>query len=88
MSNFNQMFWHPKSKVTEPRNHSIVQVYRDFWWVVDKDGNIALWEGRAPQCNPSRELADILLKSTASKFGGVALEQIPLAFVEVDVRDF
>ena len=79
------MKWHPQEFITHPANGSFVQVYRDYWWIVDKDDQIAIWDGRSPQCNPSLSIA---YRFVGRIEGAVGAIQIPLAFIKVDLNDY
>jgi hypothetical protein len=80
--------WKPKEYVTEPRSGSTVTVLRDYWWAVNAAGEVCFYKYPGerygvPQCNSSRSIAEAVRKKTTSESVGV--EQIPLAFVPIDV---
>ena len=78
------MTWHPQEFITHPSNGSFVQVYRDFWWLVDKDEQIAFW-GCSPQCNSNFSITQRIAERTEGAVGSI---QIPLAFVKVNLNDY
>lgn len=78
--------WHPKETILDPKG-PYVQVFRDHWWAVDGQGQVALFADRGriyPQCNLHRSIAEKLSKSA----GGVGIEQIPLAFIPISPSDY
>jgi hypothetical protein len=86
-----EMLYLTQAQVTEPPE-GLVQVYRNAWWSVDIEGNVALYRsgpGGAlhPQCNQSRTVAERLGPRTlGEKYAGVV--QLPVAFVTVHLEDY
>lgn len=88
MVKFREMVWHPQSYVTEiPENNKVVRVLKDYWWIVDADGNIAFYENRNPQCSVDENIAKRYVKPSFNA-RAVGIELIPLAFVPIKISDY
>lgn len=77
--------WFPVEHVTDPRG-THVQVLRDYWWVVNDAGEVALFQGRKPQAN--RDYSIVQRGILPNIRGAVGIVQIPLAFAPIDVGDY
>ena len=58
-------------------------VVKDAWWVV-VDDCVLMYLGRTPQYNHDRHLAERIQQRL---YPGATVQQIPLAFLEVDRRN-
>ena len=43
-------------RLSSTEGKDLVQVYRNAWWVVDKDDNVLFYRGRSPQCNSNKDV--------------------------------
>ena len=90
--------WLTSEEISKPTRGGLHEVLIDYWWPVDKDGRVALYNptnghGRRrfrsgyPQCNPNKDFSWKVAQTCAPDiFVGVV--QIPLAMYKVDPRDW
>lgn len=71
----NEMVWGEPDVITNPRP-GLCQVFLDYWWVVNDQGQVALWENEFPQCNMNRSIAQRLGLGY-----GTDVVKIPVAFL-------
>lgn len=83
--------WKSVEYVLTPEDSATVNVVRNAWWVVNKDGDVLFyfyerrdWSGR-PQMNRDRAIARRAILHHPEARDVV---QIPLAFYPIDVRDY
>jgi hypothetical protein len=82
----------PIEKMTDPHGRRLVQVYEDYWWVVNENDELYFYGTQrspylSPQCNMNRSIAEKL--ATSVSYESVKeVRQIPLVFVPVRINDY
>ena len=66
------------SKLIDPRQHDVVQIYTDYWWVVE-DEYVLFYKGYSPQCNKKKEIME---RVRARIYPHCTLRQIDVAYIE------
>jgi hypothetical protein len=69
--------WVSIESVTEPKG-GMVEVLLNHWWLTNEAGDVCLYRGSAPQCNPNRQISEVLLPRTP---GATDMVLIPVAFL-------
>lgn len=64
--------------LTEPKN-GVYKIYKDYYWVVDKDDNVLNYGGYSWQCNSNRDVMENIL---SRNYPDCRLEQIPVVYTE------
>lgn len=77
----------PRAFLTEPQG-DFVKVFRDFWWIVDENGDPIFYdypgEYPLPMGNGHPGVAERLITQT----GGARIVNLPLAFQTIDPNNF
>lgn len=63
----------------------IVQVYQDYWWIVNGEGNVLFNKSRSPLCNSNSKIVESIRDKM---FPDCEVKQIPVAFLEIDPADY
>lgn len=73
---FRTYFWVDKENVTTAKTG--LTAYVDYWWLLNEDGQVCLYEGYSPQANPNKIVAEKVMPSVP---GAVSMELIPVAYL-------
>jgi hypothetical protein len=74
---FRTYFWVDKENITTPKTG--LTAYVDYYWLLNEDGQVCLYEGYSPQANPHRIVCEKLMSGVP---GAVSIELIPVAYLE------
>lgn len=75
----------PLTNLTSPDKKDLVQIYRDYWWVLDADQNTLWYHGRSPQCNPDEEICKGIRDRL---YPGMSIQLVPVAFIPIRSNDY
>lgn len=78
MSRTDAYTWLTVEEISQPRSHTC-DVIRDAWWSQREDGKVALYRRVFPQCNSSRQIAEMVGEKHFPGYAGTVF--IPYAFV-------
>ena len=74
----------PVEQITSLDNHDVVQIYRNYWWVVTPDDCVLVYGETAPQCNLDKSIVERIMIKNKPECRCV---QLPLAFIEWDTSE-
>lgn len=78
--------WRDIEELAKPRN-GFVEVFVDYWWVVNSLNQICLYGGKTPQCNRDRRIGEGVL-ALHWKGQDVHLELLPVIFLPHRCEDY
>lgn len=73
---FRTYFWVDKENITTPKTG--LTAYVDYYWLLNEDGQVCLYEGYSPQANPHKIVAEKVMPTVP---GAVSMELIPVAYI-------
>lgn len=68
----------PISELISTNGKDVVQIYKNYYWVVTPNDEVLFFKGRTPQCNADKKCAESFLEKL---YPNCTVEQIPIAFV-------
>jgi len=71
--------------LTSPAGKDLVDIFENYWWVVDSFENVVFFMGQTPQCNPKKEEAEALRDLS---YPGYEVRQIPFVFIPLACEEF
>jgi hypothetical protein len=82
----------PINQMTSPEGKSMVQLYKDYWWVVSQNEELYFYGTQdspylSPQCNANQAIAE-RVRGCGFCEQVKEVRQIPLVFVPVNINDY
>ena len=74
----NNIELYPIETLTEPKN-GVYRIYKDYFWIIDKENNIMKFKGMSWQCNVNQNVAENIRDKC---YPGFTVLQIPLVYIE------
>lgn len=71
----------PIATLIQPKN-GIQHVYVDYYWLVNEEDEVLIYNAGSAQCNPNCELVEKIKPAIERSYGAsLTIKHIPLAFV-------
>ena len=70
---------YPVKDMTEAKS-GVYKIYKDFFWIVDKDNNLLKYRGMSWQCNAHKEVVETLKNSC---YPECTVVQIPYVYSKI-----
>lgn len=73
---------YPISKLISHEKKQLVEIYRNQYWIVDKEENVLFARGRHPQCNSDERISKMVRDKLYPEY---EIRLIEVAYVEIRI---
>lgn len=69
-------------KLASPDRKDLVQIFKDYWWIVDEKDNVLFNRGRNPMCNPNKKIVEQIRDGS---YPGCDIRLVPYAYLSIRI---